>query len=302
VRRGAAAAPGTCHTDAVSWIQQWLRGGAHAISPTAHYTGQVWARHGLGEPRLSTTTGRLLHTLVEPAMVASRLVGGPTLEDFLLARHRIIDHLLEQAVAAGEVTQVVELACGMSPRGLAFTGRHPDLLYIEVDLPGMAAHKQQVLDSIRLPHDRHRVEAADVMTGVQLSRIFSGLDRAAGVAVVTEGLLSYFPRSEVVELWRRIAHELHRFPHGRYLSDLHVLSEAGRVDRAFTLALGTAVRGRVHLHFQDVSEARGTLLAADFDQATLWAPGELAGRLPGMDAAGADRVRVVDAVTGTRAD
>ncbi len=282
----------------MSWLQQWMRGGVHAISPTAHYTGHVWARHGLGEPGLSSPAGRLLHTLVQPAMLASRLVGGPTLEDFLLARHRIIDHLLEEAIEAGHVTQVVELACGMSPRGLAFTERHPTLTYVEVDLPDMAARKEEALAQLRLPQDNHRVEAADVMTGLQLSRIFSTLDRGSGVAVVTEGLLSYFPRADVVELWRRLAHELHRFPHGRYLSDLHVESEAGLVDRAFTMALGTAVRGRVQLHFDDVDEARQVLLAADFDYAELWAPRELTEQLPGMDAAGANRVRVIDAGTG----
>ena len=232
-------------------------------------------------------------------MLASRLVGGPTLEGFLLARHRIIDHLLHEAITTGEVTQVVELACGMSPRGLGFTERYRDLVYVEVDLPQMAAHKRAALDAVRLPHPRHRVEEADVMTGVQLSRIFSSLDRNRGVAVVTEGLLNYFSRADVVELWRRLAHEMHRFPQGRYLSDLHVVSEAGRIDRAFTVALGAAVRGQVQLHFDDVSAARAALLAADFDRAELWSPDELSASLPGVDLPGASRVRVVDAVTGT---
>lgn len=231
-------------------------------------------------------------------MVASRLVGGPTLEDFLLARHRIIDHLLEEAVAAGHVAQVVELACGMSPRGLTFVERHPDLTYVEVDLPDMAERKRRLLDAVRPAVPRHRVEAADVLKGVQLSRVFAGLRRDRGVAVVTEGLLNYLPRADVVELWRRIAHELHRFPRGRYYSDLHVASETGRVDRAFTIALGTLVRGRVHLHFDDGPAAHRHLLAADFDRVRLVAPADYTAVLPGMDAPGAGRVRVVDASTG----
>lgn len=282
----------------MSWFRQWVRGGAGAISPTAHYTGHVWSRHGLGDPGLSTSTGRLMHTAVQPAMVASRIAGGATLEDVLLARHRIIDHRLEQALASGAVTQVVELACGMSPRGTAFAQRHPDVTYVEVDLPEMVRRKQDRVERLRGPRDNHRFEPADVMTGLQLSRLFSTLDRGAGVAVVTEGLVNYFSRADVVELWRRLAHELHRFPRGRYLSDLHVTSEAGRVDRAFMLALGAAVRSPVQLHFVDVSEARLTLLAADFDHARLWAPYELAEQLPGMDARGAGRVRVVEASTG----
>lgn len=280
-------------------MQQWLRGGSHSISPTAHYTGEVWARHGLGEPALSTTTGRVLHAALRPAMGASRLVGGPTLEAFLLARHRIIDHLLEEAVSSGEVSQVVELACGMSPRGLSFAERHPDLTYVEVDLPDMAARKRQVLESLRPSMPRHRVEGADVMKGVQLSRVFAGLRRDQGVAVITEGLLNYFPRHDVVELWRRVAHELHRFPRGRYLSDLHVSSEAGRVDRAFVAALGALVRGRVHLHFDDVPGAHRALLEADFDRARLHAPADFHAELPDMLLPGAARVRVVDAATGT---
>ena len=36
------------------------------ISPTAHYTGFVWARHGLSHPALVTAEGRaLFHLLLE---------------------------------------------------------------------------------------------------------------------------------------------------------------------------------------------------------------------------------------------
>jgi hypothetical protein len=63
-----------------------------------------------------------------------------------------------------------------------------------------------------------------------------------------------------------------------------------------------AVRGQVQLHFDDVSDARHHLLAADFDHVQLWAPEALAQQLPGMDAPGAGRVRVVEAVTGALPD
>ena len=61
------------------------------ISPTAHYTGHVWARNGLSHPGLDTTEGRVMFGALQPAMAFSRTVGGPSLEAYLLARHAAID-------------------------------------------------------------------------------------------------------------------------------------------------------------------------------------------------------------------
>ena len=121
--------------------------GSDAISPTAHYTGYVWARNGLSTPELETAVGRLSFASMQPAAALSRLLGGPTLEQFLLARHRLIDHVLEEAIAAGRVSQVLEIAAGMSPRGWRFAGRHGDAVtYVEADLPAMAARKRAALE------------------------------------------------------------------------------------------------------------------------------------------------------------
>ena len=281
-------------------MRQWFAGGSSAISPTAHYTGYVWARHGLGDPDLATPAGRALFTVGQGLMAPLDLLGGPTLEHFLLARHRIIDHLLEEAISSGEIGQVVELAAGFSPRGLELTRRHPTLTYVEVDLPDMAARKQAVLRAKGSDPDRHRATTADVLDDRAFAAVFSGgsslLDPARGTAVVTEGLLNYFPREPVSGLWRRTARELRRFPTGRYLSDLHLVSRTGRVDRVFAAGLGAFVRGGVHLHFADAPDAIASLRAAGFDEARLHAPHEFADALPDMRGAGADRVRVVDAV------
>jgi O-methyltransferase involved in polyketide biosynthesis len=118
-----------------------------AISPTAHYTGYVWARNGLSHPELASTEGRLLYESLRAPMIASRLLGGPTLEDYLLARHGAIDALLEVAIEEGGVTQVIELAAGLSPRGWRFSRRYgASLTYIEADLPAMAERKRAALE------------------------------------------------------------------------------------------------------------------------------------------------------------
>src|SRR5437763_12606727 len=97
--------------------------GSDSISPTAEYTGYVWSRNGRSHPALSTLTGRAFYESLRPPMIASRLVGGPTIEAFLLARHRLIDLLLAGWIDDGRISQVLEIACGMSPRGWRFAER-----------------------------------------------------------------------------------------------------------------------------------------------------------------------------------
>ncbi|HVD37233.1 MAG TPA: class I SAM-dependent methyltransferase, partial [Solirubrobacterales bacterium] len=101
--------------------------GSGAVSPTAHYTGETWVRGGLSHPGLRTWQGRVFHGALAVPLAASRSLGGPTLEGLLLARHRIIDSILEEQIEGG-VGQVVEVACGMSPRGWRFSERYGDRL------------------------------------------------------------------------------------------------------------------------------------------------------------------------------
>ena len=93
-------------------------------------------------------------------MTVSRLLGGPTLESYLLARHRAIDCLLEQAIERHGVTQVIEVAAGLSPRGWRFSRRYGSgLTYVEADLPDMAERKRRALERIGAP-DHLRVESS----------------------------------------------------------------------------------------------------------------------------------------------
>ena len=267
--------------------------GPETISPTAHYTAAVWGAHGLSHPAFVTTEGRALHLALRPTMFALAAAGQPRLEDFLLARHAIIDTLLEEAIAAGRVGQVVEIAAGMSPRGWRFAQRHGDALaYVEADLPGMAARKREALARAGVAEGgAHRVVELDALSDDGLAALAATLDPGRGLAVVTEGLLNYFDRDAVLGLWRRIAATLRGFPDGLYLSDLHLESEAGgRLGRAFAVGLGVFVRGQVHLHFADAAEAERELHAAGFARAVLHRPAAF-----GFERTGAQLVRVVDA-------
>jgi O-methyltransferase involved in polyketide biosynthesis len=270
-----------------------------SIGPTAFYTGEVWARHGLSHPELARAEGRLLHLVTEPTMLVSRLLGGPTLEGMLLGRHKVIDALLEEALDSGTVGQVLEVAAGMSPRGWRFTERHPDLLYVEADLPDMAARKREALERIGRP-DTHRVAELDALTSegpLSLQAVAEReLDPSAGLAIITEGLLSYLPRDPVLSLWSGFGAAIARCGGGLYLSDLHVDSDtAPLMARVFAGILSAFVLGPVRLHFADAEEARDALLDAGFDDASV----EPVDEYPqGAGRPGAEHVRVVRATVG----
>jgi len=269
-----------------------------AISPTANYTGYTWFHHGLSHRALVTPAGPWLFRALQPLTLLSRVAGTPTLEGFLLARHRAIDALLEREIASGRVTQVIEIAAGLSPRGWDFMRRHAGRLqYIEADLPDMAARKRRRLERGGLLSAGHRVVALDALAdgGPQsLAALGASLDRSQGVAIITEGLLNYFDRDAVTGMWRRYAALLAQFPQGLYLSDLHLAGEnRGFAVQAFAALLSGFVRGRVHLHFDTRAEAGAALQAAGFDEAQLHDPRRL---LPGQPTQpGAGLVHVVEA-------
>jgi O-methyltransferase involved in polyketide biosynthesis len=244
-----------------------------SISPTAHYTGHVWLRNGLSHPGLGTTEGRLMFESLQPVMRVSRALGGPSLESYLLARHRAIDSLLERAIEEHGITQVVEVAAGLSPRGWRFVDRYGDrLTYIEADLAPMAARKRRALEQIGSLSDHHRVEDLDALRDDgpnSLAALAAGLARDQGLAIITEGLLGYLDPDSVDGLWRRFARTLQFFPSGRYISDLHLGSTQNLAVRGFRVALSAFVRGRVYLHFDNAEQAEAALRAAGFATASV---------------------------------
>jgi len=248
-------------------------GESGAISPTAHYTGQTWVRNGLSHAELATWQGRVLHGGFALPLAASRTLGGPTLDGLLLARHRIIDSILDDLIRGG-ITQVVEVACGMSPRGWRFTERFGErLTYIETDLPGMAERKRDALARMGSLTDRHRVADVDVLQEGgpgSLAALVETLDPAGGLAIITEGLLMYLDDDTVDALWARIATSLGGFDRGVYLSDLRCARpDTGLSERTFDAILGAFVRGKVHPYRGDEAAAEAALRSAGFGQARL---------------------------------
>jgi O-methyltransferase involved in polyketide biosynthesis len=269
-----------------------------AVSPTAHYTGYVWARNGLSHPELSTVEGRVLFESLRPVIRAGRLLGWSSLESYLLTRHRAIDVLLERAIERAGITQVVEVAAGLSPRGWRFMQRYSDVLtYIEADLPEMAARKRRALERMDSLNARHRVAEVDVLNEHgpdSLQALLDQLDEKRGLAIITEGLLGYLPRDAVEGIWRRFATALAGFPRGRYISDIHIGELQTIEARVFRVMLSAFVRGRVHLHFGEPQEVQAQVCEAGFKSSRVYRAARLA---PETRGPGSGLAHTLEAVT-----
>lgn len=246
-------------------------GGSGAVSSTAHYTGETWVRNGLSHPQLATWQGRVLHRGLALPLAASKTLGGPTLDGLLLARHRIIDAILDEQIRGG-ASQVVEIACGMSPRGWRFSEQFGErLTYVEADLPGMAQRKREALARMGSLTNRHRVADLDVLQEGgpgSLEALVDTLDPSRGLVIVTEGLLTYLDDETANALWARLAKALGQLDRGIYLSDLRFARrDRGLPERTFDLILGAFVRGKVHAYRGDEATARVALRSAGFEEA-----------------------------------
>jgi len=276
------------------------RSNPEAISPTAHYTGYVWYAHGQSHDAFATKTGRLMYRVLRGANRFASAVKLPSLEGMLLARHRLIDQRLTDAIEGGMVSQIVEVACGLSPRGWRFAKRYGDAItYVEADLPGMLANKRRILAELGGESAHHYTAEVNALADdgpESIEAILGALDPSKGTAIITEGLINYFDRDTVLAMWSRFSTALARFPQGMYYSDLITREgNGGPLVLGFAAIVSAFVRGRVHIHFASNDEGERALADCGFDAAVL-DPREFAEDLPDLELAGAGRVRIIEAI------
>jgi O-methyltransferase involved in polyketide biosynthesis len=217
---------------------------------------------------------------------------GATVEQFLLARHSLIDLRLKEAVDSGKVTQIIEIAAGLSPRGVRFKKLYGNKVkYIEADLPDMALLKESIFvrnsnELFGSSEDRKpAVVAVDALTrtgALSLNSIMKQhLSPSEGIAIITEGLVNYFNETSLRTIWENIAWELKTFgaAGGVYLSDIHLrtLSDTSTGDgnpharrtKIFMNLLSAFVQRSVHLHFSGSDAAQEALHRAGFASGVL---------------------------------
>lgn len=271
------------------------------ISPSAHYTGYVWYRHRLAEPAFATGFGRFVHGLLSPITWGARVGFGLDIEQFLLQRHLQIDAQLTAAIERGGVCQVVEIACGLSPRGRRFSQRYPQLRYLEADLPLMAARKRLLLNAQGWLGSRHSVRAVDILAAdgnASLAALFAELDQRKPVVVITEGLVNYFELALIESFWSRLADQLRQFPSATYLTELYPdLREHPRYRqlRWGVGLVGRLTRGNYPLHYRDDQAIAQGFKNCGFREVAVLDPSRASQALGLAPCTSAGLVRVIEA-------
>lgn len=116
----------------------------------------------------------------------------------MVVRTAAIDRLVEMAVAKG-VDTVINLAAGMDTR--AYRMRLPaNLQWIEVDLPGIVAYKNEKLAG-DVPVCRLERIACDLAHDAERERLFAQMGaRTQKALVITEGLIGYLTNDQAAGL------------------------------------------------------------------------------------------------------
>ena len=272
------------------------------ISFTALYTGAVWHRNGLSDNSLSTLQGRWLYSLMSPFEAVSKTIAGGNLRTFLLQRHLIIDQRIEEAIAHQGVTQVLEIACGLSPRGIRLRQRFPHVHMVESDLPDMAARKAAKLAEHGHLGPQHQVTPIDILAdeGEQtleavIERVF---DASGPVVVVTEGLSNYFTLDVISGFWQRLAKALAKRPGSVYLTDSYLLPSQPVLRSGINglrRVLGGMTQSQVSIHFDDDAEAQRHLTNLGFADVTVHNPRHYYDQLPIPQSRHEPLVRIIEA-------
>ncbi|KKW81127.1 leucine carboxyl methyltransferase [Acinetobacter sp. AG1] len=244
------------------------------ISFTAHYTGYIWYQMGISHPALATTKGKTLAALVHPIESwAEKYVGG-SMRTTLKQRHTMLDTHLEQLIKQYPNLQVLEIACGLSPRGWWFRQHHPDICYRELDLPDMAATKQAALQQIE-PHVDD-VLSVDLFTEA-FANVFKVFDPKRPLVIISEGLINYFEKPLLQQLIQAIAIYGRDFKELHYLTDLYPEPTQNKLATIIwnsSRLLKLMSRSAFSFHFKTPAEVENFFHEAGFKQVEVLQPKE----------------------------
>ncbi|WP_336938285.1 class I SAM-dependent methyltransferase [Acinetobacter modestus] len=244
------------------------------ISFTAHYTGYIWYQMGISHPALATTKGKTLAALVHPIESwAEKYVGG-SMRTTLKQRHTMLDTHLEQLIQQYPNLQVLEIACGLSPRGWWFRQHHPDICYRELDLPDMAATKQAALQQIE-PHVDD-VLSVDLFTEA-FANVFKVFNPKRPLVIISEGLINYFEKPLLQQLIQAIAIYGRDFKELHYLTDLYPEPTQNKLATIIwnsSRLLKLMSRSAFSFHFKTPAEVENFFHEAGFKQVEVLQPKE----------------------------
>ena len=258
-----------------------------SISFTAHYTGHVWYEYGLSRQFFTSPTGHFLYHCLQPIEFVTRLTAGFSIKDALLQRHHLISHCLERLIEEENVEQVLEIGCGLSPRGYSFSRKYPHLHYIEADLPDMAKRKKELLTRRNAFGPNHKVITCDFFKSGALNgldHVFNeSLDTTKKTVILTEGLISYFDLPTISDTWEKLSELAGVFPEAWYITDIYARSDnkaRNLIVKTGSALLGLITKSKVTIHFDNETEIIGEFNRNGFSGVTVHDPSNFYSQLP----------------------
>lgn len=129
---------------------------------------------------------------------------------------------LTQLILRSGTPQVLELASGYSLRGLDLT-RGGAIRYVETDLPGVVAAKDNLLEEVRQHHaiprsPQHVVTTADALDFDQVRSSAAVLDRNRALTILCEGLVMYLSKEQTEQLATNVRRLLGEFAGGSWIT------------------------------------------------------------------------------------
>jgi len=129
----------------------------------------------------------------------------PQIAPQIEARYKLVSRLIKE----NSIRQVLEIATGLSPRGLEMTN-DPTVEYVEVDLPTMMSHKKKIVGALGSKGNLH-LEIGNALDLDSLKAAVAILDQTRPLGIVHEGLLRYFNFDEKAKIARNIHYLLELF-------------------------------------------------------------------------------------------
>ncbi|MCL5667240.1 MAG: class I SAM-dependent methyltransferase [Patescibacteria group bacterium] len=120
------------------------------------------------------------------------------------ARYKLINRFLKQK----GYKQILEIAAGLTPRGLEFC-QDRSVNFVEFDLPAIIAQKRQIIKILEkkriiTPLPNLRFVSGNALISADLEKASGNLNLSKPVSIVTEGLLRYLTFKEKKLLARNI--------------------------------------------------------------------------------------------------
>lgn len=193
------------------------------ISPTAHLTSHAWDFLGISNAKyfVNPKYKFILNTL--------RSIGFPIFANkrndyiyyMLEPRHRAIDYFIFSKFG---YKQVLELACGLSPRGMTFA-ENPEFNYIETDLPKMLEMKKNLVVNTykekNIQRKNHNFVSLNILEEEITKKLAGYLNPKEKTVVISEGLTPYFDMEHLRKIFTNVANFLKANDGGVYICDIY---------------------------------------------------------------------------------